>query len=143
MGTESMIQRLQEQAAFWAKSMIRFVEDETVSKIDGLSRAEIDSLPYGVIQVDDQGKILIFNRFESEKANVPVKEAEGKTFFTQVAPCTNNAIFWGSFEKGVKQGEMDLIFPYTFTYKMRPTPVVVHLYKSKASKKNWIFVKWK
>jgi hypothetical protein len=37
---------------------------------------------------------------------------------------------------------MDLLFPYTFTYRLAPTEVRVHLHRS-ASGSNWILVRKK
>ena len=140
--SEGIMKRIQEQAAYWAQSSARFVEDSVVEQIGNMGREAIDSLSYGVIKLDDEGRILLYNKFEAEKAGVAVAEAEGKLFFSQIAPCTNNAIFLGSFQKGVGEGQMDLIFPYTFTYKMKPTPVKVHLYRKAGSSENWVFIKW-
>ncbi|MBI39478.1 MAG: photoactive yellow protein [Leptospiraceae bacterium] len=140
--SEGIMKKIQEQAAYWAQSSARFVDDSVVESIATYDRAKIDELPHGVIKLDDEGKVLIFNRHESEKSGVAISDAEGKLFFSQVAPCTNNAIFLGSFQKGVSEGKMDLIFPYTFTYKMKPTPVKVHLYRKEGSSDNWVFVKW-
>lgn len=140
--SDAIMKKIQEQAAYWAKSSARFVEDEVVDNIASYSRDQVDNLSYGVIKLDNEGKILLYNRFESEKAGVSVSEAEGKLFFSQIAPCTNNAIFLGSFQKGVDEGKMDLIFPYTFTYKMKPTPVKVHLYRKEGTTDNWVFIKW-
>ena len=140
--SEGIMKRIQEQAAYWAQSSARFIEDSVVEQIGTMGRDQIDNLAYGVIKLDDEGRILLYNKFESDKAGVPVSEAEGKLFFSQIAPCTNNAIFLGSFQKGVGEGQMDLIFPYTFTYKMKPTPVKVHLYRKTGSSENWVFIKW-
>ncbi|MEQ8350250.1 MAG: photoactive yellow protein [Leptospiraceae bacterium] len=140
--SEAIMKKIQEQAAYWAQSSARFVEDTVVEEIAGYDRSKIDELPHGVIKLDDEGKVLLFSRYESQKSGVPVAEAEGKLFFSQVAPCTNNAIFLGAFQKGVSEGHMDLIFPYTFTYKMKPAPVKVHLYRKEGTRDNWVFIKW-
>jgi hypothetical protein len=39
----------------------------------------------------------------------------------------------------VRRGDLDETFTYTYTYKMRPTLVEVHLYRDAASN-NWIMV---
>jgi len=72
-------------------------------------------------------------------AGVPVPSAMGKNFFTQVAPCTNNRLFFGRFKDGVSAGELDTEFNYTFTYKMKPTNVVIRLLRD-GSSTNWVFV---
>ena len=78
---------------------------------------------------------------DDELANIQPADAEGKSFFTQVAPCTNNNLFFGSFKKGVQDGELNVLFPYTFTYRMRPTNVKVHIYRDAATRTNWVLVK--
>jgi photoactive yellow protein len=140
--SDAILKRIQEQAAYWAQSGAKFVDEEVLQNIASYTREQIDGLTHGVIKLDDEGRVLLFNKFESERSGVAVSDAEGKVFFSQVAPCTNNAIFLGSFQKGVGEGSMNLIFPYTFTYKMKPTPVKVHLYRKEGSKDNWVFIKW-
>ena len=66
--------------------------------------------------------------------------AEGKNFFTQVAPCTNNGLFFGTFKKGVAANNLNVSFPYTFTFKMRPTNVKIHMFRDPNSRKNFVFV---
>jgi photoactive yellow protein len=142
MSNEELVKKIQQQGQMWARSGMRFVEDETLKGIAKMSRTEIDALEIGVVKLDAIGNILLYNKQEAIKANVPVTMAEGKNFFTQIAPCTNNSIFYGSFKKGMDDRSLDLIFPYTFTYKMKPTPVKVHLYRDNVTGTNWIFVKW-
>ncbi|MCB1160273.1 MAG: photoactive yellow protein [Leptospiraceae bacterium] len=122
---------------------MRFLDEDRLKSIVVMPRSEIDRLDIGVVKVDDKGQILLYNRYESVKAKVSPQEAEGKNFFTEVAPCTNNGIFKGSFSNGVQERNLDLIFPYTFTYKMKPTSVIIHLYRDNPSSSNWIFVNWK
>lgn len=108
-----------------------------------ISRDQADGANFGIVKVDDQGQILLYNRYESELAGVPVATAEGKNFFTQVAICTNNRLFYGKFKDGVASGHLDVSFNYVFTYKMKPTNVIIQLYRDQASSTNWIFVKKK
>jgi photoactive yellow protein len=140
--SEQLVQKLQKQAEYYAKGEMRFIKDDVLQKLQVSSSAEIDLLEFGVICVDDRGIIKIFNKYEGDRAGIDSKQAIGKNFFTEIAPCTNNQIFYGSFKKGVEERKMDLIFPYTFTYKMKPTPVKIHLYRGPARPINWIFVKW-
>lgn len=100
----------------------------------------LNDADFGIIRLDDEGVVQFFNQYESELSGVAPKEAEGQDFFTQVAPCTNNRLFRGRFKKGVRRGELDETFTYTYTYKMRPTLVDVHLYRD-SSGNNWIMVK--
>jgi len=117
-----------------------FVPSTFISHLPNISRSSADDLPFGVVQVDDAGVIQLYNKWESEMAAVPVSAAEGKNFFTQVAPCTNNRLVFGKFKDGVAKGDLDSEFNYTFTYKMKPTNVQIRLMRHAASKTNWVLV---
>lgn len=120
-----------------------FVTSDILNRVSNLSRGDADNAPFGIVRVDNEGKILLYNKYESELAGVAPSSAEGRNFFTEVAPCTNNKLFFGKFKTGIENGELDLQFNYTFTYKMKPTNVAIHLLHDKSSKTNWVFVKRK
>lgn len=117
-----------------------FVDRSLLENLGSFDRAQADASSFGVVKLDGEGKVLLYNRWESELAGVPVEQAEGKNFFREVAPCTNNRLVFGRFKKGVEQRELDVEFKYTFTYKMKPTNVVIRLYHDPASATNWVFV---
>lgn len=121
--------------------MSKFIDPNILGKLGTLTQAEADAAAFGIVKVDGNGKILLYNKYESELANVPIQTAVGKNFFTEVAICTNNRIFYGRFKEGMLTGDLDIAFNYVFTYKMKPTNVVIHLYHDKTSDTNWIFVK--
>lgn len=118
-----------------------FVPNDVLANIGNLNRDQADACDFGVVKVDDSGKILLYNKYESDLAGVAPSTAEGKSFFTQIAPCTNNGLVFGSFKKGVAGGQLNVTFPYTFTYKMKPTNIQLHLYRDSGSSTNWVFVK--
>jgi len=121
--------------------MDSFVSKELLEMLGHLTQVEVDTLEFGVIKVDEAGIINLYNKYESELAKVPISFALGRNFFTQVAICTNNRIFYGRFLEGVKKRDLDVVFNYVFTYNMRPTNVLIHLYHEKLSLTNWVFVK--
>ena len=118
-----------------------FVPKDVISKLATLTQNDADDLPFGVVKVNDAGVISIYNKWESEMAGVPKDQAVGQNFFKDVAPCTNNRLVFGRFKKGVDKNELDSVVPYTFTYRMNPTNVDLHLYRDNSSKTNWVFVK--
>jgi photoactive yellow protein len=121
--------------------MNTFVSEDVLKNLPTLTRATADKYDFGVVKVDDSGIIQLFNHYESQLAGIQPQDAEGKNYFTQVAPCTNNRLFYGRFKDGVTNNSLNVALPYTFTYKMRPTNVQIHLYRDLTSKTNWIFVK--
>ena len=118
-----------------------FISTDLLGKLGILSREDADRMDYGVVKVDPTGKILLYNHYESVLAGVAPSAAEGRNFFNEIAPCTNNRLFMGRFMQGVEKGELDSSFNYTFTYKMKPTNVAIRILHDKSSKTNWIFVK--
>ncbi len=118
-----------------------FVPAEVLQNAGRLTRADVDSFDFGVVKLADDATIQLFNLYESELAAVSPPQAEGKKFFTQIGPCANNGLFFGQFRRGVAANNLNVTFPYTFTYRMKPTNVLIHLYRDNSSKTNWIFVK--
>lgn len=139
--SEDLIKRFQEQGTFWATSAQAFVDEDQLEKLSDMTREEIDSADFGIIQVDDNGIIKQYNKYEANLAGLEISSVEGKNFFTQIAPCTNNRLFYGSFREGVAKQSLKLMFFYTFTYKMAPTNVKVFLYRNNKNNTNWILVK--
>lgn len=118
---------------------LHFEDEELGETLRHASEEQLNDAPFGIIRVDDEGVVEFFNRYESELSGMDPEEVMGRNFFTQVAPCTNNRLFRGRFKKGVRRGELDETFTYTYTYKMRPTLVDVHLYRDEEGN-NWITV---
>lgn len=118
---------------------LHFEDDDLGEKLRHATEDQLDNAPFGIIQVDDEGTIKFFNQYESELSGMDPEEVTGRNFFTQVAPCTNNRLFRGRFKKGVRRGELDETFSYTYTYQMRPTLVDIFLYRDEEGN-NWITV---
>lgn len=117
-----------------------FDDDRIGEHLRTLTEEQLDEAPFGIIRVDNEGKVAFFNRYESELSGLEPEEAKGQNFFTQVAPCTNNRLFRGRFRDGVRQDDLNERFTYTYTYKMRPTLVDVHLYRDEEGN-NWILAR--
>jgi len=116
-----------------------FVPQELFAQLGSFSRNDADACDFGVVKLDDSGKVVMVNRYQSDLGCVAVSNFENKHYFTQIAPCTNNGLFFGAFRKGVAAGSMNITFPYTFTFKLKPTSVKIHMYRDPASKTNWVF----
>lgn len=118
---------------------LSFNDDDIEDKAVDADEDTLNSVDFGIIQVDDDGTVQFFNKYESDLSGVEPSDAHGKNFFTELAPCSNNRLFRGRFKEGVRKGELDEQFTYTYTYKMRPTLVEVRLCRSDDGR-NWIFV---
>lgn len=80
-------------------------------------RENYDDLPFGIIEVDGDGRIMAYNRWEEELANRKRGTTVGRLFFSDVAPCTGVAEFEGRFKEMVAQNqvareELDFVFKF-------------------------------
>ncbi len=110
------------------------------TKVNSVSEAELDALPYGVIQLDAEGKVLRYNAFESGLSGLAKQSVVGKNFFKQVAPCTDIRQFYGRFREGVAAGELHCTFRFHFAFKQRPCDVTVTLFYNIPDKTTWVLV---
>lgn len=112
-----------------------------IERIQGLGETELDRLPFGAIRLDRDGKILSYNRTEAELSGRRKESVLGKSFFTEVAPCTNVQEFAGRFREGVEKGSLHMVFPYIFDHQMEPRNVWVTLFYSNETDTAWVFVR--
>ena len=111
-----------------------------IASADGMTAEELDTLPYGMIQLDAHGRILRFNAVESRLAALPQQQQIGKHFFTEVAPCTKVQEFYGRFREGVVREDLDTSFQFHFAFKQNPRDVTVRLFYSRRTKSVWVMV---
>jgi photoactive yellow protein len=112
-----------------------------IERIQGFNEQQLDQLPFGAIRLDREGKILSFNQAESNLSGRKKKNVVGKSFFDEVAPCTNVQEFAGKFREGVSRGTLHTVFPYVFDYEMDPRNVWVTLFYSNETDTAWVFVR--
>jgi photoactive yellow protein len=113
---------------------------EILSTVDTMSAEELDTLPYGMIQLDATGHILKYNAVESRLAQLPQASTIGKKFFSEVAPCTKVQQFYGQFKDGVLRESLDTTFSFHFAFKQNPRDVTVRLFYSKRTRSVWVMV---
>jgi photoactive yellow protein len=118
-----------------------FEQDDIQNVLAKLKPEEIDDLTFGVIQVDEDGKILFYSVSESKLAGRDAAQVIGKNFFNDVAPCARRPEFYGRFLEGVKSGRLNVVFEYIFDYKMNPTRVRVRMENTHVKGKYWILVR--
>lgn len=104
---------------------------QQINLVDTLKAANYDELHkanFGIVQFDSDGKILFYNQYEADLAGISCEEAEGKNFFTEIAPCTNNFMVAQKYVTA-SEGDADLdeTLDYVFTYKLKPTKVTLRM----------------
>ena len=122
-------------------NIVGFGKDDIENVLAKLTAHEVDQLAFGAVQIDAKGTVLQYNSAEASITGRNAKDVIGRNFFREVAPCTGTPTFKGVFEKGVREGNLNTMFEYTFDYKMAPTKVKIHMKKAVAGDSYWIFVK--
>lgn len=121
--------------------LVEFGKADIDNVMSKMSKDDIDGLAFGAVQLDANGRILQYNAAEGAITGRDPKAVIGKNFFIDVAPCTNTPAFKGTFDEGVKNGNLNTMIEYTFDYNMKPTKVKVHMKKALIGDSYWVFVK--
>ena len=116
------------------------IDEKTYRRIETLGPAELDALPFGIIQLDEQGIIRRYNTYEAALAHVRPEDVLGRHFFREVAPCTDVQEFHGRFLQGVAARQLDVTFRYHFPFKGAPRDVLVTLFYSDATRSVFVLV---
>jgi photoactive yellow protein len=112
---------------------------DAVYDADGLSSAELDALPYGMVQLDSTGRVLRYSSEESRLSGRAAAECVGRDFFHDVAPCTRVAEFYGRFRDGVSARQLDAVFTFRFAFTP-PKEVRIHMFYSAVTRSVWVKV---
>jgi photoactive yellow protein len=79
--------------------------------------ATLDLLPDGIVIVDREGVILYYNAREEQIAGRRRGDVLGHNFFTEVAPCTHVAEFYGRFLEIVAEAVDRASFAFEFPFR--------------------------
>lgn len=87
--------------------------------VSRLSPEQLDTLPYGLICLDAQGRVVHYNDTESRMARLPKGKVVGRNFFTEVAPCTRVREFEGQFHELVRDPSRVRVRSFDFVFRFR------------------------
>jgi photoactive yellow protein len=87
------------------------VTDEDLPRcIEGLSAEALNALPFGIVRLDQAGRVTFFGGTESNQAGFGDTGALGRSFFTDLAPCLGTEDFQRRLDRAVAAGTLDLVF---------------------------------
>ena len=141
--TSSQAMSEEKHPGFFIDAAPTFVPDDVLSRLEELNSQEMDDLPFGVIRLDNTGTVEFVNEAGLSLPGLKKQDNKttivGKNFFFDLAPSTNNNLFFGRFKQGLNQGSMDARFPYTFISPGQgPTVLIVHLHSKPKSDAQWL-----
>jgi photoactive yellow protein len=107
-------------------------------RVEVLSEEELDRLPFGVIGLDPQGAVRVYNKTEAELSGYGSRPSVGKSFFVDMAPCMDNGYFKGRIDKARAAGKLDISFTFVGDFSDRNRELTVRVQAAKDGG-IWIF----
>ena len=109
----------------------------TLSDLMTMPDAEMDGLSFGVVGLDREGLVEVYNATESRMAGIRPERVLGAPFFDAIAQCMNNFMVAQRFED---VPELDEVVPFVLTLRMRPTPVRLRLLASDTVPRRFVLI---
>ena len=107
---------------------VDFAQADIATQLATYSAAQMDALEFGVIGIDADTRVRVYNTWESAKAGLAAAGVLGQPLFTTVAPCMNNFMVAQRFEDAGRDGSrLDATIDYVLTLRMRPIKVKLRL----------------
>ncbi|CAH2602527.1 PAS domain-containing protein [Rhodovastum atsumiense] len=97
--------------------------------LDWLQEADgdkADRLPFGIIAMDHDGYVELYNAYEAKASGFTRERAIGRNFFRTFGRCTNNPLVAGRL---LGNADIDDTIHHTFTFRMKVVPVRLRLLK--------------
>lgn len=114
--------------------------EQLVGELGSISEIDLDALPFGAIQLDTEGVVIAYNRFESEFAQRAPESVIGRNFFTEIAPCSRVQRFQGAFLSGVERRSLNEVFDFVFRFPSGDREVRIRMiYSGEPKPAVWIF----
>lgn len=113
------------------------------AKLESLDAQQLDALPFGVIGFgsDPEARVQRYNANESRRSGLSRARVSGVPLFSVLAQCMNNFMVAQRFEDALEQRiPLDVTLDYTFTLRMRPTPVTLRLLAVPTSAMRYVVV---
>ena len=107
---------------------MNFDQQELLESLEAATNEQLDTLEFGVIGIDADGRVQRYNSWESKAAGLSPAKVLGHHLFTVVAPCMNNFMVAQRFDDSMSDGtRLDATIDYVLTLKMRPIKVKLRL----------------
>lgn len=108
--------------------------------LDRLTEEELDAIPYGVIQLDAEGRVLSINKSEADDIGYGPDRPIGRDYFTAVAPSAFVAEVFGRYVEAFCSRGFDETFRFTFIDGVMPRTVRMRMYYSMRTSSLWLFI---
>ncbi|HBD96519.1 MAG: hypothetical protein A2015_01095 [Spirochaetes bacterium GWF1_31_7] len=105
---------------------MNFSDLDLFEKLIIASDDDLDAVNFGIIGINNQNNVVIYNKAEEEYSSYHRNSVVGKNLFLDIAPCMNNYMVALKFEE---RDSFDETIPYVLSFKVKPAPVQLRLIK--------------
>jgi len=120
---------------------VAFDDPNLPEMADAMSQEELDALPFGVVKLDSTGRILGYNRTESDISQIDMGAYLRHDFFRELAPCMDVPAFRGLFQQGVRDGRLRYAFEFESDADPRAGHLKVRMHDAALPDTYWLFLK--
>lgn len=85
-----------------------FDEPDLARTVERISAEDLDALPFGAVLLDGEGRVLRFSDAERRLSGFGDRDALGKAFFSEIAPCMGNPFFQARIARAAEAGTVDI-----------------------------------
>lgn len=97
-----------------------------VELIEDMDDEVADALPFGLLRLDESGRVIRYNLPESRISGRQPESVLGKHFFSEVAPCTRVKAFEGRFKELIAAG-VAAREEFSFVFQFKTGSRLVHV----------------
>lgn len=115
-------------------------EPQLARAVEGLSREQIDRLPFGAIRLDPEGTVTFYSEAERRLSGFGDRDRLGRPFFSEIAPCMDTPGYRGRIERALAAGRLDLEFTHVGDFSDRDRELTVRV-QSAGDGGLWIFMR--
>lgn len=88
-----------------------------VESVDAMTPDMLDALPYGVVRLDEENRVIAYSKSEEALARRSREDTLGRDFFEEVAPCANVKALAGWIADASTAGRSDAMqTPFIFDF---------------------------
>jgi len=121
-----------------AAQLPSFDAPQIAAQLTFMSDADLDLLPFGVVEMNQQFEVLRYNATEARYSGLPHERVIGKHFFRDVAPWANNRRVALRYELE----SLDETIEYAFSPRTKPMPATLRLLKPAYNERMYLLVTW-
>jgi photoactive yellow protein len=121
-----------------ATELPSFDAPQMAAQLNCMSDGELDALPFGVIEMNHQFKVLRYNTAESRHSKLLPDHVIGQHFFRDIAPWANNR----RIAKRYQLDSLDETIQYSASLSMQQEPVTIRMLKPAYNERMYLLVNW-